>query len=373
MEEAALQSKFEQMAEILRSAIEAGEFAAGARIDSEHTLSRRYGISRNTVREAIGALVQQGYVTRTQGRGTFVANRSPAQTATDIYAIFLQTHAHVFEAETRALVQALQHHRALPVVFDVRDLRSREQTEEILGKLLDRGVAGVVIEDALLEILLGMCGPGRKLPLIASVNRRLRAAVPGISVITDFELGTRIGTEHLLGLGRRDILFVIHLNPYLAPGQSPDQEDGEYGQVARGYSQALADAGLGGKARFFFIEHEFAEGADERERLGRLLAGPDRPDAVFAYGDYRAKHVIDIATDAGLRVPEDLAVLGYWNTPWADLTRVPLTSISIREDEIARLAVEKLMAAREQGEQRAETAVVKPELIVRASCGARET
>jgi LacI family transcriptional regulator len=282
-----------------------------------------------------------------------------------MYAIFIHAHDHVYEAQTRALVRTLQQSGALPLVFDVRDLKAQEQTEEILGRLLDQGIAGLVLEDGILAVLLDLCARRKAPPpRLAMVNRPAPESVPALNVITDFEFGTRLGTQHLLGLGHRNILFVCHVNPYLPPGHRPDQESGEYGRMARGYTGALFDAGLAGRERFFLIRREFAYGSDERERLKEVLSAPDRPSAVFAYGDYRAKHVIDIAAETGLRVPEDIAVIGYWNTPWADLTRVPLTSISIREDEIARLAVEKLIAG-----DAPQTFVVKPELVIRQSTG----
>ena len=364
-------SKFDQIMKILRTSLEGGDFSQGDRFASENELTARYGVSRNTVREAISVLVQEGFLTRTQGKGTFVTAHAVAPPPAALYAIFTHAHDHVFEAQTRALVRAFQQQGSLPLVFDTRDLKDPEQIEPLLNQLLDRGTEGLVLEKGVLESLCKLCAQrGIPLPSLAMLNRPAPADVPAVNIVTDFEYGTRLGTNHLLKLGHRKILFVCHANVYIPAGMRPDEHKSEYGHVVRGYTGALFDAGIAGNEHFFFIQHELAYGAAEREDLRRLLTGPDRPDAVFAYGDVRAKHVIDIAADAGLRVPEDLAVVGYWNTPWADMTRVPLTSVSIREDEIARLAVEKLTARRGRQKQRSETVVVNPELVIRASCGA---
>lgn len=365
-----LTSKYAQMVDILKTALERGDYPEGGRIPSENTLSKTYGISRNTVREAISSLVQQGYLSRTQGKGTFVVRLKPAAGATDAYAIFLHAHSHVYEAETRALVRAFQQAGGLPMVFDVADIKQEEQAREILTKLLDQGVAGLVVEESYTPIIANLCRQQkRKTPPLAILNYGSFAPpCPACCVFSDFEFGTRMGTQHLIDQGRRRILFIIHRHKYLAPEMRLDAVKGLYGDAVRGYSQAMGAAGLA--ESFFFVDHEFAMDSQDRVLLRELLTGPDRPDAIFAFGDNRAKHAIDIAADAGLRVPQDLAVIGYWNTPWAEMTRVPLTSISIGEEEIAKTAARKLVEARKAGIKVTETTVIKPRLVVRSSCGA---
>jgi GntR family transcriptional regulator of arabinose operon len=367
-----LASKYEQMVEILRKTIENGTFVEGGRITSENELSRQYGISRNTVREAISSLVQQGYLTRTQGKGTFVTGRRPPAKTAETYAIFLHAHSHVFEAETRALVRAFQRQGAMPIVIDVEDFKSDSQRKAMLENVMDQGVSGLVVEDSLLPLLAEIGGrSGKRLPLVAAVNYAYNRVLPVKAVVSDFILGAAMGTRHLIGQGRRKILFVIHRARYAEPGQAPHEVSGLYGDICRGYDQAMTAADLGANKSYFFVEHEFRPEGKDRERLSALLRGPDRPDAVFAFGDYRAKHVIDLAAEAGLQVPEDLAVIGYWNTPWAEMTRVPLTSVSIREDEIARTAAERLIEAHRKNDPAAVTAVIEPVLVVRGSCGGR--
>jgi DNA-binding GntR family transcriptional regulator len=71
-------SKREQILLILRRAIVSGELPVGAALPSENELRERYQLSRNTIREAVSVLVQEGMLDRIQGKGTFVIdlNRS---------------------------------------------------------------------------------------------------------------------------------------------------------------------------------------------------------------------------------------------------------------------------------------------------------
>jgi DNA-binding LacI/PurR family transcriptional regulator len=98
--------------------------------------------------------------------------------------------------------------------------------------------------------------------------------------------------------------------------------------------------------------------------LVRRLTLPDRPTAVFASSDFRAAAVFEAARRAGLRIPQDLAVVGYYNTPWCHMLPVPLTSVDLRVDELARRAV---AALNETTRNSTEVGPVQPALIERAS------
>ncbi|MEI7435224.1 MAG: substrate-binding domain-containing protein [bacterium] len=364
----ALVSKYEQMVAILKAALERGEYPEGSRIPSENELAETYAISRNTVREAISSLVHQRCLRRIQGKGTFVLRWRPPSGSPDAYAIFMQAHSHVYEAETRHLVRAFQQAGGLPMVFDVADIKQDERAREILAKLLGQGVAGLIIEERYAPLIADLCRKhNRKIPPLAVLNYGSAAPVcPACCVYSDFEYGTRMGTQHLIAQGCRRVLFVIHRHKYAASVASLELVKGMYGDAVRGYKQAMAEAGLA--EAFFFVDSEFSMESQDRVRLKEVLTGPERPDAIFAFGDIRAKHAIDIAADAGLKVPQDLSVIGYWNTPWAEMTRVPLTSISICEDQIANLAVQKLVDARKTGIKETETTIIKPRLVERSSC-----
>ena len=355
----------------MRTALQSGQYAPGDRF-TEESLCRDFVVSRTTIREALGALVNEGHLERIQGRGTFVRDVGQKRILRPKVAIVLRAQAHLYETETRLLVKALQRRGAIPLVFDTDEFAdSIEKRDEMLADLLHQGVAGAVMEPDLVDALTGIAETGKlALPRMAIIIRGNEPLVRGATyVLTDFNHGGRIGTEHLIRLGHQRILFAIHRYEYLRPGQQLEDVPSEYGQVLRGYLGAMRDAGLERGAQCFFLEHELLEGQEERQRLREVLRGPDRPTAVFAYGDIRAKRVMDIADEAGLKVPGDLAVIGYWNTPWVEMTQVPLTSVSIREDEIARLAVESLFAGDKQVESPAAMMMVKPEMVIRESCG----
>jgi LacI family transcriptional regulator len=121
-------------------------------------------------------------------------------------------------------------------------------------------------------------------------------------VITDDVEGGRLATRHLLALGHERIAFI---------GEAPDNEFGFTASPARelGYRQTLAGAGL--ETRHEFVRYGPHDRTAAQRLTEQLLAQRDRPTAVFASSDVQATGVLAAARAAGLRIPDDLSVVGF--------------------------------------------------------------
>ncbi len=136
-------------------------------------------------------------------------------------------------------------------------------------------------------------------------------------------------------------------------------------QVAEGYRLALQGANLQQNETCIL---EAADNKERQEKLRAALADPaTRPTAIFAHGDFRIVNALGIIKEFGLKVPEDIALVGYYNTSHCEHFEVPLTSVSIREDELARIAAEKIISRSTDRER----ILVKPTLVIRQSSGAK--
>ncbi|ROS48875.1 LacI family transcriptional regulator [Frigoribacterium sp. PhB24] len=187
-----------------------------------------------------------------------------------------------------------------------------------------------------------------------------REAAPGTlsSVSVDDVAGGRMAVEHLLSLGRRRIAFVG------GPGglrQVSDRLSGARAAVA-----ATPDAVL-----------QVLDTPDLTVEAGRSAAhtlahgGPGkRPDAVFAANDLVAVGVLQgLVMQSALRVPEDVALIGYDDIDFARATVVPLSSIRQPRELMGRSAVEVLRADAADPHREHERVIFTPELVVRASTG----
>lgn len=170
------------------------------------------------------------------------------------------------------------------------------------------------------------------------------------SIVVDNHGGAVAAVEHLIATGRRRIAHIA------GPAGNLEAE----ARLA-GYLEAMAAAGL----PTMVVDGTFTK-ASGQDAGAALAARPDRPDAVFAANDNMAVGALLAFQDAGLRVPEDIAMVGFDDIPLAALVRPGLTTLKIQIAETGRKALERLVRLIGSA---ADTAceVVRPELVVRAS------
>jgi LacI family transcriptional regulator len=142
--------------------------------------------------------------------------------------------------------------------------------------------------------------------------------------------GGRLATGHLLDLGHRRIALLSG-RPDLQSAQLREQ----------GYREAMRDAGI--PVEEILVEIGAYEPAVSAEAARRLLAGDRPPTAVFAANDLSAIAAVTVATELGLRVPEDLSVVGFDNIPDSALCRPPLTTVDQPIQEMGRRAIDLLV------------------------------
>lgn len=183
------------------------------------------------------------------------------------------------------------------------------------------------------------------------------------SVYVDNEEGGYLATKHLLNLGHTRIGYILdHTEP---PNGSGGNEPGADRQ--RGYQRALWEAGIDFDPQLISEsgQHSRERGAVAAERL---LNRADRPTAIFAASDLIALGVMEYARKQGLRIPEDLAVVGFDDIELASFAG--LTTLRQPMQEMGRQAAE-IVTRLMQGDKVVRTSRQLPvELIVRETCGA---
>ncbi len=179
------------------------------------------------------------------------------------------------------------------------DVEKSENRDNLLTNLIQRKLV-----DGL--IILSM------LPLESDMQRFLESGIPGVivdayhpqlpSIIVDNEYGAWQAARHLLELGHSRIGY---LSDY---PDNPFNSAPVFDRFA-GFQRALSEAGVP------FLPDFYAESSVERDEARQkayaMLDRDDRPSAVFAYCDIQAVGVLEAARDLGLRVPQDLSVIGY--------------------------------------------------------------
>jgi LacI family transcriptional regulator len=211
---------------------------------------------------------------------------------------------------------------------DSRDDRIREQ--HYLRTLLERRVDGIIVTGRRQDPREPV---GRNLP-VPVVYAMTHSTDPGdLSLIPDDEEGGALAVRHLLSTGRTRIGHVTGPLRFAAARLR-----------ARGAEKALAAAGLelaGGTVLYGEWSEEWG-----RQATDVLLRSAPELDAIFCGNDQIARGVADAVREAGRRVPEDIALVGFDN--WevmAAACRPPLTTVDMNLRELGRVAGEKLLDA----------------------------
>jgi LacI family transcriptional regulator len=232
---------------------------------------------------------------------------------------------------------------------------AKERAE--IDMLRQRQVDGIILASAnasgntdLLQ-RLGPLGIG-----LVMIDRDDHPVVKCDRVVTDDLAVGRLAATHLVAQGRKAIAHIM--GPPIVHAK----------RRADGYKAALQELGARTRAEWI-VRGGFME-ADGHRAMTKLLALKPRIDAVFATNDPTAIGAMKAIWDAGLRVPEDIAIVGAGDIALGDLLRVPLTTVSWSRDEQGKQAA-KLLLDRigPEPSDRFRSVVIPPHLIVRRSSG----
>lgn len=254
-----------------------------------------------------------------------------------------------FFAEITRGVGEVAHARGYGVVLCTTDGdpdRERSYMQLLRRKRVDGLILTSVTADDPSLVTLMRAG----LPLVL-VSRLVRG-VDAPYVVVDDRNGGRLAVEHLVDLGHRRIGFI----------GGPENVQSSQDRM-EAYREVLAERGLSvptGWATFA----DFTQAAG-REAARRMLSRRDVPTAIFAANDMIALGVLEAAEEVGLRVPEDLSLVGYNNISYAALPRIQLTTVAQPTFEMGRIAADYLLDVIEDRRRRKLRKVLPPKLVVR--------
>ena len=353
----------QQLSRALREDIRAGRLRAGDMLPSEPELSRRHGVSRATVRQALGSLAGTGLVQRIPGKGTFVtpprSGGSPGEpltlglVVTGLSGMFL---AEMLDGLRRAASAA----QAVVTLAPCDPAPGEE--EAALRRLRRQGVAGAIIVPS--PAAQGSEGSWRELsgagfPLVF-LDRVCPGLSEGASVTSDNAIGSGALARHLWQLGHRRFGYVL---PREYPVSSAQDR-------LSGAMRALRELGAPqGDLRVVAVGGGYHEpmAPHAREATDRLLGRPDAPTAILCANDDIAIHVLAALRQHGLRIPEDVAVAGFDDLPFAQLIDPPLTTVRQFPAEMGARATGLLLAMVREGRTVGPRLVLPVELCVRRS------
>jgi DNA-binding LacI/PurR family transcriptional regulator len=335
-----------QVENFILSKIESGEWPVGSKIPSERDLSERLDISRTTVRNAVQSLTTRGMFDRKIGQGTFVRQRlgAPAQVSARLargtlgYVVCkerslrkpISSEAFYFDVFAGIEEEAVRSGRHMLFTY----LDERSQDEVLAFRAFLEKVDGIVVEEGRDPAVLDMIeASGVPTALLAPTAIRERLDC----VTMDIGAGVRKALGYLRSLGHERIAIV---NGPLAIDSARVRFSAwqdEARSSSGGIEGSLACGGEGWSAEAGY--------AAVRDLLSR------RPDvtAIFCANDLLAVGALSALAKAGIRVPDEVSVVGFDDTELARHAAPPLTTMRIYSRDMARSAVRRVLERIECG------------------------
>ncbi len=242
--------------------------------------------------------------------------------------------------------------RGFCIVLGVSAL-SAEKEKRYLSMLSERQVDGLILFPTFLNETFPEAvesADDHKIPLVLCGSSGLVSSNINY-VMTDNRMGAYIGTEHLIECGCRNIAFI---------GAIVDMAQAQ--TRLNGYRDALEFYGLENNPA---LEVYCSPEADTVFQKTVELLKTQKVDAIFCLYDYMAFSVIRAVETLGLRIPEDVAIVGYDNVSISARLSKSLTSIDTHSHKVGRTAAEILLKKIEKPETPNRQIVFKPELVVR--------
>lgn len=347
------QTVYGNLVKVIQERIASGQYEYRSLLPREVDLSKEFGVSRKTLRQALGILEQNGWLLRKKRVGTYVLNpldhsfihvifsNSPNMTSSQNdynLHVRLGLFQGIVERAAKYNIQIIPH-----IIPPYQKLSS-----EFIESFIESGdfCQGVIFSSF-----------GGYEDLIDSLHTQNKPYVIARSlmckyncVVADYEYGIKLAFEHLLAEGHKKIGMVL-----------PYEQDSPFCQLRLDAYKKLSEM-YSSPSGFIFRSNK---GNDTRNIVSDILMSSDPPSAVIAVNDWLAINLLKEADKAGMKIPHDLSIIGFDNIPQSQMTNPPLTTIESKRVEAGRAAVDILVKLANEKCPRPVQKVIEPELALR--------
>ena len=311
-----------------------------------HVLNETRPVSEEKRQRVLNSIKELGYQPN-------ILARSLRKSETGTIGLIVPNSANPFYAEVSRGVESLSFDEGYNVILCNSD---RNLDKEIANSelLLKKRVDGILFVGAWVGENIQHLHDIHKQGIPLAVVDRFAPDIDIDSVRTDNHLGGWLATSHLLGLGHKRISCIGG-----TPEFTPNAER------IIGYQKAMRDAGILIDDDLIIRTNFQFEGGHRAAQ--QLLSLEDRPTAIFACNDLMAIGAMRAATDLGLRIPEDISIVGFDDIQMAQYACPQLTTIAQPMFDMGKRATEMLLERIRDVNIPQRKRVFEPKLVVRQS------
>jgi DNA-binding LacI/PurR family transcriptional regulator len=325
-------------------------------------VAKRAGVSTATVSRVVNGTAPVDAVTEKRVRAVIQRTgyypnthaRTLGTGKSHIYGLIISDIENPFFPELVKCFERLAVEHGYEVLIANTDYQA-ERMEVCVRRMLERKVDGVAIMTSEMEPELIQMLNGRGIPIVFLDTGLVGVGISNISL--EYDSGVDQAIDHLTSLGHRKIAFVS--GPANLASARTRRE---------AFLASLRRKELECREDFIRVgNHRFDGGY---AAMLEILKMPCRPTAVLASNDLMAIGIMGAVYAAGLRVPDDISVVGFDDIALSSFMPPPLTTIRLSRAEIAEFAFNSLFAASQGGDAEGVTHFVHAELVIRQSTAA---
>ncbi|NLI21262.1 MAG: substrate-binding domain-containing protein [Clostridiales bacterium] len=331
-----MEPKYQAVAESLRHDIATGLYRDGEALLTEVELKQKFGVSRQTVRQAISLLENDGLVIRRRGSGTYVnhgARKHGGVLSVGVITTYITDY--IFPSIVRGVESALSAENCIMSLSATYNRTDHERS--LLQRILESPLDGLIVEGT--KTALPNPNTGlyeqlweRNIPCVF-INGYYPQLPNAVYVVTDDESGGRMAAAYLAERGFTRVGGIF-------------KSDDMQGHLRyQGFSGELQDRGL--RVRddavcWFSTENKrrFLRDETGAEFIRSLKNGLE---AVVCYNDEIAVELLEVLREHHISVPRDVSLVSFDNSAYAAVCHPKLTSLAHPKDEFGRVAAEKLL------------------------------
>jgi len=337
-----------------------GVIRVGDKLPSIHILSEQIGVNLHTVREAYRQLEADGLVESMPGRGTHVIDFNltnlvnlGAEKRSHTIGIILPSWSNPFYHKFLDGVESAdESNQTLYFLSITHDDPLRAWRE--IARLIAKGVDGLLIVSHDIDFIMDTKKGHQKLVGIPYISVDAPDS-PGYSVQIDLYSAGYQAAKYLIEQGHRDIGLITY-----------DKEIHNVKPINMGFQDALNHADNVLKPSLCCRVDGFQISAGEKG-MGKLLNLDTPPSAIFTITDLMAIGAMRITKEAGLKIPDDISIIGFNNIPMGKIVDPPLTTISAPSERLGQEAMKMLRQLTEGSEPPKRRVILPTYLIVRES------
>ena len=328
-------TKYEVLIDYIKGRIADGSYQNGDKLESENQLVDKFGFSRQTVRQALGILENEGVLERRRGSGTYIRVPKPRHAKTfNIGIIATYISDYIFPYIINGIESELTP-QGYHITIGVTKNKIEEESR-VLRSFMDRHMDGIIIEGTKSAFPNPNLELYRKLQdmdiPVVFFNSYYPALENTIFVVTDDMKAGQDITRHLIDCGCNTI------------GGMFKSDDMQGHKRYSGYTKALMEAGLefdDDRVIWYTTSDEARFGEEDFDRY--IYRSFRECDAVVCYNDKVAARLLSVLGKYEVNVPEDIMIGSFDNSSLSEYSFVPITSMNHPKENLGRIAARKLL------------------------------